>query len=195
MKKYSSGLREQNGTTKREGQRDETGGSKLRYHEKPAYTSARDLGPILRQPKPSWDRYTLAKIPQRMEFELSRENEANHKSSSNENTPLEQRSPPKPKATSTLTPHTSHNDHRIPKTRANPPLPPHNTHQKYGSSTSQQHPQVSRPRAVASQHHPTTSGMQDSRQVRVLVPRTHTNQRNDSQPLVNSSYPSDRFIS
>ncbi|KAF7952585.1 uncharacterized protein EAE97_002082 [Botrytis byssoidea] len=84
----------------------------------------------------------------------------------------------------------------VPKTRGNPRLPPRITHTNHGSSASQQHPQVPRPRAVASQHsRPTTSGMQDSRQVRALAPRSHTNQRNDSEPLVNSSYPSDRFAS
>ncbi|TGO32618.1 hypothetical protein BHYA_0301g00020 [Botrytis hyacinthi] len=84
----------------------------------------------------------------------------------------------------------------FPKTRETPALPPRYTHKKDGSSTSQQHPQVSRLRAVAGQHHrPTTSDMQNSRKVKDLAPRSHTNQMNDSQPLVNYSYPSDRFRS
>lgn len=129
-----------------------------------------------------------------MEFELSGENEANHQSGSNENTPLEQRSPPKPRATSTLTPLTGHNNHKIPKTRGYPTLPPRNVHKEDEFSTSQQYPRLSRHRAVAREHHHTIiTEMQESR--RVPDSRSHKNQKNDSQPLVNSSYPFDRFRS
>ncbi|KAF5873301.1 uncharacterized protein Bfra_008582 [Botrytis fragariae] len=286
MKRNSSGLREQNEATKGERQRDEPRGSELKYLEKPKYTSARDLGPILRQPKPGWDRYTLAKIPQRMEFELSGENEADHQPGANEysaigrNTPLQQRSP-KPKATSTLTPPKKHNNHGIsrkplsrepakksdftllnqfeygnvlatganpssqpppkaiipsqsrrqhkisdiqkkssshhgahgdvardfndnrkmtrgqnrgiiiPKTRENPALPPRNVHKEDKSFTSQQYPRLSKQRVVAREHRrPITPDLQESRQVPDSVPRSHTYQRNGSQPPVNYSYPS-----
>ncbi|KAF7908162.1 uncharacterized protein EAF01_003917 [Botrytis porri] len=86
MRTNSSGLREQNGA-KRERQRDEPRGSGLRYIEKPKYTSARDPKLVLAQPQPDWNRYTVAKIPQkfeRMNSEVRGENEADGQSGANE---------------------------------------------------------------------------------------------------------------
>ncbi|TGO51983.1 hypothetical protein BCON_0150g00150 [Botryotinia convoluta] len=301
---YSSGLREQNEATKREGQRDKPRGSGLKYVEEPKYTSAREQGLDLWHPKPDQVEYTAAQIFQGLQnLEASPENEADHQSGANEhsaagrNTPLQQRYHSKQKATSTLAPPKKHNNHKIPrkplskepakksdfthlsqieygnvlatganpssqplpkatipsqsrpkhkisdiqkkssshhgahsdvasdfndsrppnwrrnrvedertnstrgqnkeliihKTRDNPALPPRDTHKKDGSSTPQQQPQVSRPRAVAGQHHRhITSDMRESRQVSDSVPRSHTTQRHNGQPPVKYSDPSCR---
>ncbi|TGO07657.1 hypothetical protein BTUL_0256g00030 [Botrytis tulipae] len=142
-------------------------------------------------PSQSRSRHKISNIPGKRPSHHGAHN--NMKIVSNDSRPPDRRTPAKDERTNST--RGQNREIIVPKIRRNPPLSPRNTHKKYGSSTSQQRPQVSRSRAVASQHHPTTSGMQDSRQVRVLVPRSHTNQRNDSQPLVNSSYPSDRFAS
>ncbi|TGO23186.1 hypothetical protein BPAE_0141g00160 [Botrytis paeoniae] len=294
MKTNSSGLREQNGATKREERRDKPRGSKPLYLENPKYTSARGPELDLWHPKPDQVEYTAAQVYQglqRLNFETGRENEADDQSNANEhsaarrNTPLQQRSPPKPKATSTLAPPKKHNNGRIkrkpiskepakksdftllsqieygnvlatgvntsyqpppkatipsqsrpkhkildiqkkssshhgahsdvasdfnddsrkrtrgqnqgiiiPKTRENPTLPPGNVHKEDESPTSRQRPQLSRQRPVAHQNRrPIATDMQDSRQVPDSVPRSHTNQRNGSQPPVNYSYPSRRL--
>ncbi|TGO59931.1 hypothetical protein BOTNAR_0154g00110 [Botryotinia narcissicola] len=302
----SSDLQAQIMATQRKRQEEKTGGSGSLFLDeiKP------DTKPVLAHPQPNWNKYTVAKFSKgidRINLEASQKDKADSQPSANEhsaarrNTSLQQKSPPKPNAPSTLVPPQKRNNHKIsgkavtpkpvlesnirypgkldygevlvaqtylssqlsskvatlsqsgsqhkisnipgkrpghhgahnnmkivsndrqppdrrtpakdertnstrgqnkeiivPKTRGYPPLPPRNTHTKYGSSTSQQHPhpQAPRPRAVASQHpRPTTSGMQDSRQVKPSVPRSHKNQRNDSQRLVNYSYPSDRFAS
>ncbi|KAF7913251.1 hypothetical protein EAE99_010748 [Botrytis elliptica] len=294
MRTNSAGFQQQIRAPSGEKRREKPKDIKSEHPEDPIYTSAQDLEPILQHPQPNWNQYTVTKISEgfdRINLEASRENEADHQSGANEysatgrNTPLRQRSLPKPKVTSTLAPPKNHNNyglkrkpitkepakksdftllsqiehgnflatganpgfqpppkatkpshpgqkyktsdiqkkssnsHRvhsdvasdfndsrkrtrgqnqgiiIPKTRENPALPPRNVHEKKdGSSTFWQRPQLSRQKPVSRQNRrPMATDKQDSRQV--PGSRSHTNQGNGSQSLVNSSYPSDRFSS
>ncbi|KAF7855301.1 uncharacterized protein EAF02_011560 [Botrytis sinoallii] len=122
MRTNSAGFQQQIRAPSGEKQREKPKDSKSEHPEDPIYTSARDLEPILKHPQPNWNQYTVTKISEgfdRIDLEASRENEADHQSGANEysvtgrNTPLRQRSLPKPKVTSTLAPPKNHNNYGL----------------------------------------------------------------------------------